>query len=182
MPLDSADHEQYRIIDTNVPVIADGNRSPQASPECRLACVSQLKALLSGKHQIVIDDSWHILKEYKANLYRSSGLGREFLQRVLQNRNNPSACVQVHLEVNDDGSFKDFPEDDALKSFDLEDRKWIALSRASQRQLGRIVPIVQAADLKWLNFVSILSKYGVTINFICNTILSKKRRRVQRRH
>lgn len=175
---------RQRIIDTNVPVIADGNRSPQTSPECRLACVSQLEALFSGKHQLVVDDSWHILKEYQANLYPSSngGLGEQFLKWVLQNRNNLSACVQVHLEVNDNGSFKDFPEDDALKSFDFEDRKWIALSRASQRQLKRTVPIVQAADLKWLNFVSILSKYGVKINFICNTILSKKRRRVRRRH
>lgn len=171
-----------RIVDTNVPIVANGDKSPQASPECRLACVKELDAFFKGQRQLVIDDDWRVLKEYQANLYPSNGgLGDRFLQWVLQNSHNPQACVQVHLPLHATRSFEDFPDDDRLAGFDPEDRKWVALSRASASRSSEHTPIVQATDMKWRNFELTLREYEVSIDFICDVVPPIERKRGRRR-
>jgi hypothetical protein len=45
-----------RVIDTNVPVVANYNDSPQATEECHLACVDLLDRIFKGSLIPVIDD------------------------------------------------------------------------------------------------------------------------------
>ena len=155
----------YRIVDTNVPATASSDNPP--SIDCRKRCVAELAGFFNGTYILVIDNQWHILKEYERNL-RRGGLAEQFLRWVLQNRQNPERCCLIYLASDPVWSFKDFPKDKRLAKFDRADRKWIALSRASARKLNIHPPIAQATDLKWKQFAAILRAYGVNIDFICS--------------
>jgi hypothetical protein len=170
-----------RIVDTNVPKIANGDHSPQASPQCRQACIRELESFFESRRMLVIDDQWHVLKEYQANLYPSNGgLGDRFLQWVLQNLRNANVCVQIHLPPHTGRSFEDFPDDDRLHGFDPADRKWIALARACIRHFNESAPIAEAADKKWRAYEHVLAEHQVVIDFICAAISKPRRRRIRR--
>ena len=82
------------VIDTNVPLTANGGEDPK----CRLACVGALAALMrSGR--LVIDDKFLILNEYKRKLSPSGqpGVGDRFLKWALTNQSNPERCERVEL-------------------------------------------------------------------------------------
>ena len=60
------------VVDTNVPVVANGE-SEQASPNCIQTCAERLGEIMRGEMKLVLDDKWIILGEYMQNL-RSSGV------------------------------------------------------------------------------------------------------------
>lgn len=170
------------IIDTNVAVIANGTNSPQASPDCRLKCVAILALLFGGERQLVLDDRWAVLGEYKANLRPSNGgLGDRFLQWVLQNYMGP-LCERVPITQHESRGFAEFPIDDRLSDFDPADRKWIALSRACTELLDESVPIVEAADMKWRAYLTVFRDYQVEIDFICDGSQAAGPRRARKRN
>ena len=89
----------YRVVDTNVLVIANGvNKAPQASLTCVLSCTQYLDNLRKSD-VLVIDLGWLILNEYKRNVCEKGqpGVGDEFLKWVLTNRTNPRHCEQVSI-------------------------------------------------------------------------------------
>ncbi len=164
-----------KLIDTNVPVIADGDRSPQATKECRLACIDMLKRLtIQGEFKLVVDLQWIILKEYKNNLERhQGGLGEQFLQWVLTHFKTPD-CILVRITP-DGATFKEFPNSDpALTKFDVADRKWIAAALVHQQEYELSAPIMQAADNKWRDFQASLTRHGIVIEFICEVLAPSK--------
>ena len=72
------------IVDTNVPLVAN-KAAPQA--QASHACIISAVKFLTELRQsgiIVIDDSWHILSEYKNKLNQRGqpGVGDEFLKWV----------------------------------------------------------------------------------------------------
>lgn len=159
------------IIDTNVPVVANG-KSPQASPECILNCVKQLnKVKQSGK--FVLDDNWLILQEYKNNLRSTGqpGVGDAFLKWVLTNYTNPLRCEMVRItpENSDQTNFMEFPSDPALIGFDKDDRKFIAVALAHPDK----PPILQAVDVQWWQMQVALNQAGVQIEFLCQSDILK---------
>jgi hypothetical protein len=168
-----------RIIDTNVPIIANGDRSKQASLECRETCIRLLRELIEdGRYKLVIDLQWIVLKEYSKHLHSDqSGLGNQFLRWVLTNRATDK-CVLVKITEIDIGgrqSFTEFPNDnDHLKAFDPADRKWIAAALAYKTEFDSTPPISQAADMKWKQFENALFTYGITIDFICDSTRSER--------
>ena len=64
------------IVDTNVPVVANGEAS-HASPTCVIASVHKLRDI-QVHHTLVLDDGWHILKEYMANLRFFNAVDRDW--------------------------------------------------------------------------------------------------------
>jgi len=157
------------IVDTNVPVVANGaSISPQAAPGCVRACVSRLRDI-QLHHVLILDDGWHILKEYMRELASSGqpGVGDAFLKWVLTNRANPQRCEIVHITPRNGGrdpvTFVEFPEDDALAGFHRKDRKFVAASVSHPER----PPILNAVDTDWWNYRMALERHGVRVEFLC---------------
>lgn len=153
------------VVDTNVPVVANG-RSEQASPECVKDCAVRLRQL-TGKGKLVLDDGWLILREYMDNLRSSGqpGSGDAFLKWVLSNYRNPKFCELVKITPKNSSKtdFEEFPTDPKLKNFDVTDKKFVAVAFAHPDK----PPILQAVDTGWWEMKEPLGAAGVTIDFIC---------------
>jgi len=151
------------VVDTNVPLTAN---KTDYDPKCVLACVAAIRALMQSG-QIVIDDQFQIINEYKNKLSQEGqpGVGDAFLKWVLTNRTNPARCTQVKITPldRDPRDFEEFPSDEALSSFDPSDRKFVAVSCAHPER----PPILEATDSKWWGLREALEKCGVKVHFLC---------------
>ena len=155
------------VVDTNVPVVAN-KASPQASEACVIICGQRLQDI-QRYHILVLDDGWHILREYMDNLRSGGqpGTGDAFLKWTLTNRNNPQCCEQVHITPKDDpqdrGDFKEFPNDAAFVGFDRSDRKFVAVALTHPER----PPILNAVDPDWWQYHDALTEHGIRLEFIC---------------
>ena len=155
------------IVDTNVAVVAN-HRAPQASAQCVIACVRQLREI-TQHHTIALDNGWRILNEYKNNLSPSGqpGVGDAFCKWVLTNWVNPRRCELVAITEIDDAtswrSFVEFPDDPELQHFDPSDRKFVAVAVAH----GEMPPILNAVDTDWWEHRAALTKHGIQLHFLC---------------
>lgn len=153
-----------RIIDTNV-LVAANRRAPQATSGCEAACIAALVGLQTGGC-VVIDDAWHILKEYIANARSSGqpGVGDAFLKWILTNQKNPLKCEQIHITPARDQSrgYIEFPVDINLAGFDPSDRKFVAVCLGHPGH----PPIWEALDSKWHDFEIALLAHGVVLEFL----------------
>ena len=154
------------VVDTNVPKVANGREeSPQASPRCVRTCISRIRRIMRGEDKLVLDENGLILREYRRNLHSSGqpGAGDAFLGWIL--RTGAAMCESVPITLVDglEIEFDEFPDDPALKRFDEDDRKFIAVARAHPDK----PPILQAVDSKWLNFRDALHQNGVRVEDLC---------------
>ncbi len=152
------------VIDTNVLIVANHKESPQASPDCILSCSHYLQ-LMTTQGTIVIDDQWHILKEYqhKVSPTGQPGIGDAFLKWVLTNQANPKRCHSVKITDRGEGNFAEFPDDPELGDFDRSDRKFVAVAIVHPHH----PPIYNAVDTDWLPVQAALRRYGITVEFLC---------------
>ena len=159
------------IVDTNVIVIANGE-ADHASLDCAQRCQQRLKQIISQRVRTVVDDRWRILNEYKrnANIVRQKGIGDGFVKRLLQNWRYPDICTMIKITplAGNGTDFEEFPNsDDALTSFHKNDRKFIAVALAYQRDAGQVPTILLAIDRGWFQFTNALASHGVYVDFIC---------------
>ncbi|MEO5332505.1 MAG: hypothetical protein H7839_10815 [Magnetococcus sp. YQC-5] len=158
------------LIDTNVPLTANGNN--HLSLSCQLECSITLAEIMSNG-VLVLDSQWKIIKEYQNKLYPAKpGMGNNFLKWVLTHRTNPKKISYVtitpRLNTQDDTEFAEFPEHSGLKSFDRADRKLVAAANAHIPK----APIYQAADSKWLGWRAALRECGIEVKFLCKEELA----------
>src|SRR5271155_2272432 len=88
------------VVDTNVGGVANEKIDEDTrSPECILACVKFLTALIRSGC-IALDSGWEIITEYKhiLNSTGEPGIGDVFLKWVLTNQANSNRCRQVDIE------------------------------------------------------------------------------------
>jgi hypothetical protein len=153
------------VVDTNVAVVANG-RSEQASPDCVLRCVDELRKVVE-RVVLVLDDAMHILNEYKRHLSFAGqpGAGDAFFKWVWNNQANPKRCEMVRLtprgRMGDD--FEEFPNDPALSGFDPADRKFAAVAHASRRRPA----VLNAVDSDWYTFQKPLRRHGIRVRQLC---------------
>ena len=157
------------VVDTNVAVVAnaDANKSPQADPDCVLACITKLKTVyING--MVVLDNHGLILREYMSNLSMSGqpGAGDLFMKWVWNVQADVSHCQQVTItpQSTSPGDFAEFPQDPALANFDRSDRKFVAVALASKLR----PEILNAVDTDWANYYEVLARHGVNIKFLCS--------------
>lgn len=157
------------IVDTNVAVVAN-QRDTQANLACISASVQQLNGFFADSVILVLDQQWHILKEYQCNLYATGqpGVGDKFLKWVLTNQANPRRCERVPITLKsvreDDTEFVEFPDDPRLDGLDRSDRKFVAVACAHPDK----PPIVNAVDNEdWSDFTAVLTEYQVDVRFLC---------------
>lgn len=156
------------IVDTNVPIVANGQKSVQASPSCINACIAAIRDI-QHKHTLIVDEGWRVIREYLRHLNQKGrpGIGDEFMLWVLQNQYNPTRCERVAItrlsDSTDGNDFAEFPADPALANFDRSDRKFVAVALAHPER----PPILNATDTDWYGHQTALEKHGVKVQFLC---------------
>jgi len=158
------DQNKYRVIDTNVLIVANNRESEHASPECVISCATWLKKF-KEEGILVIDSKWLIINEYKKKVNQSGqpGAGDGFLRWVLLNYTNPKRCHQVHITKGSEHEFEEFPKSESLEKFDPSDRKFVAVALTHSQNLA----IAVAIDRGWNRNKEALTEHGVEIEFLC---------------
>lgn len=158
------------VVDTNVPVVANGNS--EAGSKCVRRCVGALRDLIASG-RIAIDDGWRIIGEYRNNLSETGqpGVGDRFFLWTLRIRNSSERCVLVPITSVGDNreDYAEFPRDPALSGFDPSDRKFVAVAVAVD---GR-ASILQAVDTKWWLYRDALTRPGVDVCYLCKEEVSE---------
>ena len=166
----------YKIIDTNVPLTAAG-KNPQATEACVLNCGETINRILKGESVIVVDTNDCAIEEYRKNMYPDpkGTVAGQFLMYLLINRSQSHRVKRVSLPIDDNGQFEDFPNNDdtwttndvRCKTFDSDDKKWVALALRFKKVTGTDAPIMNAADRCWLAFEPHLESAGVKLEILC---------------
>lgn len=156
------------IVDTNVPLVANG-QADHADIRCRNACVIELERIVHNC-RVLVDDGDQILSEYRRRLSLSGqpGPGDAFFRWLWLNRWNESRIGRTPIKPDADRGFEEFPDDPALASFDRDDRKFVAVARAS----GASPNIVNATDTDWWEYRAVLEEHGVAIHFLCPELMT----------
>lgn len=155
------------VVDTNVPKTANLAINPIEIPteltRCVLNCVESMEHVVK-KGGLVIDAGDEIFYEYRQNLSMSGqpGVGDLFMKWVHDNRWNFPSEDRVKITRNGD-SYDEFPDHSDLCSFDLSDRKFVAVANAHPNKPA----ILQATDSKWWGWKRPLADVGITVQFIC---------------
>ena len=128
------------------------------------------------RQRLLLDEGGLILEEYRRSL-RSRGqpkLCDIFLKWVLSNRANDRRCIRVRIHRRPNGmtNFEEFPRDPALRTFDPDDRKFVATALAH----GDRPPILQALDSAWWAAAAALEANGVSVEFLCPDDITRFRR------
>lgn len=160
------------VVDTNVPLVANGKANHIDDEDCIIACINVLnKIVKSCQIIVVLDDGGRIMNEYMRNLHISGqpGIGDEFLRWVHERQACPQYVEQVQITPrNGDDDFEEFPDDPDLNGFHHSDRKFVAVSLACQSN-----PIIlNASDTGWWKYREPLERYGCHINFLCPNLMS----------
>lgn len=159
------------MVDTNVPLVANG-KAEQADLECEVACVRKLIQIQS-EQRTLLDDTMLIMGEYRRNLSQSGqpGVGDAFFKWLWENQANEQHCRTVPLTVHADRGFVEFPDDARLSSFDLSDRKFVAVALAS----GTDPQVLNASDTDWWHDRQTLAEHGIQIVFLCPELMQMER-------
>jgi len=153
------------IVDTNVPKEANLANKPNVvsdvPDECIKSCIETL-SYITKNGGLVIDDGGEIFSEYIANLSLSGqpGMGDAFAKWVHDNQWNSSKVDRVKITKKNE-SYDEFPNQNGLIKFDINDRKFIATANSHHQK----PPIVQATDSKWWDGKRLYRKLG-SISFL----------------
>ena len=166
----------HRIIDTNVPLTA-GGYNHVATPRCQATCNETVQRILKRLVIVVIDEGDEVLREY-ANNVRPDPNGNpaeQLLMHILLNRYDEDCVLNLRLTKNAHGQFIDYPDnagewrtdEPRCRTFDEDDKKWVALAVRFRSDNGHDAPIANAADRCWLAFRGHLEAAGVVLDFLC---------------
>jgi hypothetical protein len=158
------------VIDTNVPIVANGHHE-EASLRCIEACIDALMQARSGP--VLVDDGYLIFEEYRRHLLQAGqpGLGDAFFRWLWDNQANPACCRQITIVPDQLGYrvFEEFPDDPELAGFDRSDRKFVAVALASEES----PPILNASDTDWWEARDALARHGVYPLFLCPELMTQ---------
>ena len=155
------------VIDTNVAVVSNGG-AVQASLLCQRTCISKL-AEVREDHCVLLDNNGLILAEYRRNLRSSGqpGAGDAFFKWLFENQANEEHCLKISVATHCERGYRDFPVEPALKGFDFDDRKFVAVALGS----GLSPNVFNASDRDWWDFRHHLEACGVEVVFLCPELM-----------
>lgn len=154
-----------KVVDTNVPVTANG-RASHVSVRCQMACQTSILEITSGRARLVLDDGFDIFEEYLGSLSLSGqpGVGDQFLKWVHDRQFDQELCERVSLTPHAVRGYEEFPDDDVLAGFDPSDRKFAASARASQSHAC----VLNAVDSDWWDYEPLLAQHGIKVDQVCD--------------
>jgi hypothetical protein len=163
------------IIDTNVPLQAAKNLEGMSEIEarCKECCFNFIEKFIHNPtSQIVLDDGYEICNEYVRNipLNFSPSIATMFMKWVFSYIKMIPTADLIHLNKSGDKTYREFPAHEALKRFDKDDRKFIALSSAHVNH----PPIVQGTDYKWKMYSEVFLGFGIHIIFLCPEYIDQR--------
>lgn len=151
-----------RVVDTNVPIIANGRYDGSGEPtiDCQMASIEFLEKLLD-RGKVVLDLAGEIQMEYHTylNPHGQPGVGDRFYLTVLQS--GLDKVQRIALERSDDGEYADLPRPIIDAGFDPSDRKFAALAKKEG------IPVVNATDSDWAEAIDVLNASGINVIFLC---------------
>jgi len=162
------------LVDTNVPKTANRASEPFNIPvellQCVLACVEAVEHVVS-KGKLVLDAGNEIYDEYRNQLSMSGqpGVGDRFMKWVHDHQWSFPDADRISI-IKEGDSYREFPQHDGLKDFDISDRKFIAVANAHLEK----PPILQATDSKWWGWQEPLSEVGIQVIFLCPGYIENK--------
>lgn len=167
---------QWKVVDTNVAVVANGRAGQEIGPQCVRDCAAALNGVMeSGR--AAIDTGWRIIGEYRRNLNESGqrGPGDEFFKWLLTHTKNPHRCKMVPITPLDGGeeNYEEFPRAASLEDFDPDDRKFVAVAAA----IGGGATILEAVDSRWWELRDELRIAGIHVTFVCKQEIAAMRGR-----
>ena len=117
---------------------------------------------MSG-HILLIDEAGEITSEYAKAIRNRKPyeLGARFLHHVINNQYNVKYVKRVYLNKSDMGEYVDFPDDPELSRFDMDDRKFAAISRKAN------IAVTTAIDSDWVDNIQALVRHNINVNFLC---------------
>lgn len=144
------------VIDTNVAAVAQGLHEG-ASDDCQISCIEFLtRAQQNGI--ICLDKGGLITQEYLKVLGATGrpGVGRAFVRWLIDHQFDETRVERVSLtSANDWRMFDEFPLDNDLKTFDPDDRKFVATATASALRPA----IYNAADSDYADHAVALARH-----------------------
>ena len=157
------------VVDSNIIGVAKGIYKP-ISPSDKGICQKLLIEIFEGGRTLVLDNTYFVLGEY-GNILTKSGQGKSIGDAFVKwiHRNREKCC---HVEIHPKGvhgDFEEFPGDDALKKFDLNDRKFVAVCVAAKKE----PTICNGTDSDWYHYQSAFNALGITVKNICNDEIKK---------
>jgi hypothetical protein len=157
------------VVDTNVLVVANG-RDTHADKKCVGKSIEALETVRDAGI-IVLDDQNAILREYANYCHYSGqpGAGDAFLRWAWRNQAVAEACERVRItpKAGKPEDYEEFPDDPALKGFDRNDRKFVAVARESRNK----PKILNATDTDWWEFRDPLRRHGIEVEFLCRHMM-----------
>lgn len=157
------------VLDTNVAVVANGF-AEQASQACISTCTVELRRITgTGNHLLLLDDRYLILGEYqkKLNFSGQPGPGDAFFKWLWERHADKRFCRIVPVTPHEARGFEEFPDDPGLASFDMDDRKFVAVALAS----GSGPQVLNASDTDWWHHREPLHRHGVAVVFLCPDLM-----------
>jgi len=159
------------IIDTNVLAVANESYPKAGDKEvftCQRFLVDVMQTHLS------VDSLGLIFYEYFTHASRSGqpGMGDAFAKWFWDNQYDVSICEQVDITPDPGGKrgFLEFPGDERLKDFDMEDRKFAAVAVKSQFD----AVICNATDSDWWDYKEVFTQLGINIEFLTPELIKRK--------
>ena len=157
------------VVDTNVAVAAN-LQTRQTSEVCIESCIDALRDA-RGEACLLLDGDGLILSEYQKNLSLSGqpGVGDAFFKWLWDNQGSEAHCRKVPITPHDDRVFEEFPDDPELAQFDRNDRKFVAVARASSNH----PTVINATDTDWWIYRKALKRSGVMVSFLCPELMTE---------
>ena len=156
---------KYSVIDTNVLIAANG-RKTHANLKCQLACIEALENIRSNT-VVILDNRSLILTEYSKYCHYKGqpSVGDKFFKYIHDNQSVTDKCLIVPITPTDqtESNFLEFPKHPDLNNFDLSDRKFVAVTKASLKN----PPIYNATDSDWNEVQEVFKVCNITIIQLC---------------
>lgn len=150
---------QRVVVDTNVPIVANGRRT-HADTACQRACIEAIKEAYNGR-TVVLDQEGLIMNEYEKYLNRSGepGAGDAFFKYLFMHSCAPDRVHRVSITQIEDEQrgFEELP----VNSVDPGDRKFVAAALVAN------AAIVNATDSDWNAQQSFLDCCGLVVEQLC---------------
>lgn len=160
------------VLETNLLMTASG-LAEQAGRECIERCIKAIEQIQQGIRTLALDTSLLILTEYQENLRTAqSSLGYLFLRKWLDAHWHEIVLVDILLANGETGEFSVLQDvQEFMRGFDKSDWKFIATARTAQAQTGATVPILNATDGDWCEFLDAMHHIGVVVEFVCPELM-----------
>lgn len=152
---------KYEVVDTNVLVVAEGERTG-AGDLCQKRAAQKLLSVRDNG-SLVLDTAMEILREYHGALLPGTGEpGPGQLFYIWVASSGDHKLVELHPHPH--RGFEAFPADPRLGTFDWDDRKYVAAAITSGRTKTRIV---NAVDSDYGLHQVAFEEAGVSIQELC---------------